>query len=293
MPKTRVNGVEISHEVSGRGTPALFIHGGFGGTGSTLVQQPRQISTLFPEDKVQIITYDRRCAGQSQYLLDWYTLPDLAADARALLGHLGIDRSIVIGDSMGGMVAQQYALTYAEHTSALCLMETGADLMSDTFFGKQGQTAVDRHKSEGDRAVFEAERERLRNPPAAPAFGARTPEIAARFQAQREAMLAALAKLPDEDLFLYSSGMVRNYAAFLGYDFGPRLRELKMPVCVIHGSADTTVPFEYGKALHAAIPQSEFHEIANATHGVLMFPGTPEALSDWVQRMAAVPAGSG
>jgi len=134
MPKVRANGVEISYECSGAGAPLLIIHGGFGGPQSTLVQQARVIMAILANEPVQTITYDRRCAGQSEYVLTDYTLPDLAADARALLDQLGVARSIVVGDSMGGMVAQQYALSYPEAVSALCLVETGADLMSDTPF---------------------------------------------------------------------------------------------------------------------------------------------------------------
>ncbi len=287
MPKARVNGVELYYEVRGQGPPVLFIHGGFGGTASSLVPQPKAIFNVLPADRVQTIAYDRRGAGRSEYVLTEYSLPDLAADARALLAHLGIERSIVIGDSMGGMVAQQYALAYPESVSALCLMETGPDLMSETGFGKQGRETVERARREGDRAVFEDRKEQLRNPPQAGGFGPRSPEMAERLRVQREAMVAALAAAADEDLYRYSTGMTRNYAAFLDHDFTPRLGELKMPVCIIHGNADTTVPFAYAKTLHASIAQSEFHEIPGATHGVIMFPGAPEALRGWVLRMAS------
>lgn len=284
MPKARVNGVEINYEVTGQGTPVLFIHGGFGGPATTLAPQVRAITTILPADRVQTITYDRRCAGQSEYVLDWYTVEDLADDARALLAHLGIERSIVIGDSMGGMVAIQYALKYPQHVMALGLLETGADLMSETNFGKQGQELVERVRREGDRAVFESRKEQLRNPPEGTLVRPRTEEAAARMRAQREALLAALARVSDEELCRYFAGTVRNYAAFIGYDFTPRLGELKMPVCIVHGNADTTVPFSYGKALHAAIPHSEFHEIPEATHGILMFPEAAEVVRAWVLR---------
>ncbi|HJM74267.1 MAG TPA: alpha/beta hydrolase [Dehalococcoidia bacterium] len=106
MPTAKINDIEMSYEMQGTGTPALFIHGGFGGTASTILPpQPRVIADILPLDQVQLVTYDRRCAGQTDYVLDEYTLDDLAADTRALLEHPGIDRSIVIGDSMGGMVA--------------------------------------------------------------------------------------------------------------------------------------------------------------------------------------------
>ena len=287
MPKARVNGVEISYEVQGEGVPTLFIHGGFGGPASTLAPQERAVKSILKHDAIQLITYDRRCAGQSEYVLDDYSLVDLAGDARALLAHLGIEQSIVIGDSMDGMVALEYALAYPIKVVALCLLETGADLMSETTFGKQGRELVERARREGDRALFAARKEQLRNPTAPAEVPGRTEEMRARAGAQREALLPALATMSEEDLFRYSTGMIRNYAAFLGFNFLPRLNSLRMPVCIIHGNADTTVPFAYGKALHAAIPLSEFHEIPEAIHGVLAFPAAAEALREWVLRMVA------
>lgn len=291
MPKATVNGVETSYEVQGAGTPAIFIHGGFGGTASTIVAAPpRVVTEILPRDQVRLVTYDRRCAGQTAYVLEEYSLDDLASDARALLEHLGIERSIVIGDSMGGMVAQQYALSYPQAVSALCLVETGANLMGPTDFGKGARAIVDRYASEGDRAMFESRKEQFRNPPQPPgggaAFGPASAEADERARQQREAMLAALEQLSDEELFTYSTGMIRNQAAFIGYDLGPRLGELSMPVAIIHGNADTTVPFELGKALHDAIEQSEFHEIDDARHGLLQYPDAQAALKDWVARVS-------
>jgi 3-oxoadipate enol-lactonase len=285
MAKARINGVETSYDVKGQGYPVLFIHGGFGGPGSTLVPQVRRVLDVFPEDRVQTIVYDRRCAGMTEYDLSHYTVLDLAADARALLDHLGIDRSIVVGDSMGGMVAQQYALAYPEGVVALCLLETGADLMSETEFGKRGQYLVQRAATEGEREVFDSYKEELRNPPR-PNTSALSPEERTRAELQRAVMLAVLSAIPDEELFRYATGLLRNFEAFIGYDFAARLTELKMPVCVIHGDIDTTVPFEYGRALHDAIPQSEFHEIADATHGLLIYPDAVDTLRDWVLRIA-------
>lgn len=285
MPKVRANGVEISYECSGAGAPLLFIHGGFGGPQSTLTAQTRVITTILANEPVQTITYDRRSAGQSEYVLRDYTLPDLAADARGLLDRLGVARSIVVGDSMGGMVAQQYALSYPEAVSALCLVETGADLMAETPFGKQGQATAARARTEGDAALFAARNAQLRNPPAGPLFGPDTPETQERVRVQREAYLAALNTVPDAELCTYFSGMTRNYAAFIGYDFAPRLHELRMPVCILHGNADTTVPFAYAQALQRGIPQAEFHAIAGAAHGLLNWPEAA-ALRGWVRKVA-------
>lgn len=289
MPRATVNGVEIHYEVSGSGVPALFIHGGFGGAGTTLVPQNRNDADLLPSDKVMTISYDRRCAGQSEYDLSHYQVTDLAADARALLAHLNIDKSVIVGSSMGGMVAQQYVLDYPQHVEALALINTGTNLMDATPFGPSMQEAVKQAAKVGDREFFESRKDALRNPPPAGLFGRPTPEAEEGLRQRAEALKSALQETSDDDLFIHSTGMLRNQGAFIGFDYAPRLSEIKLPVCIVHGNADTVVPFDYGKALHQGISQSELFEIEGANHGVLSWPDAADAFREWIMRTIATP----
>ncbi len=282
MPEASVNGVETHYEVQGAGTPVLFIHGGYGGAATTLIPVPNVIRSVLPQDRFHLVTYDRRCCGQSEYVLREYTLVDLAADAAALLGHLGIGRAIIVGSSAGGPVALQFALAYPQRVLALSLPNTGANLMDRSrAVSVQRAQLVERFRKDGARAVFESRKEQLRTPPEV--AGAAAAEMAVR----RESLVAALAALPEDDLFRYSTGEICNFAAYLGFDFAPRLHELKMPVSVIHGTADATVPFEWGKALHDGIPQSEFHPIEGGVHGIIGNAAAAEVLRAWGSRVAA------
>lgn len=280
MPRARVNGIDTHYEVQGEGPPVLFIHGGFGGPETTVSPSPNVVTEVLVEG-ARLVTYDRRSCGQSEYVTSEYGLEDLAADARALLDHLGIERSVVVGSSMGGMVAQQYALLYPERVTALALLNTGPDLMSVTEWGRRMTAIAERARSEGDRAVFESRLEALRNPPL-PLALAGAPDADERRRAARE----AVAGLSDEELSVYSTGAVRNYGAFAGYDFTPRLGELSMPALVIHGSADDTVPPRCGRALLDGIPHAEFCEVDGAVHGILAYAEAQAALREWVARVA-------
>ena len=285
MAIATVNGVETYHEVAGKGTPVLFIHGGFGGPGSTLAPQPQTVADTLPGDSVKTIVYDRRCAGKSQYVLSEYGLPDIAADARALLEHLGISRSVIVGSSMGGMVAMEYALNYPETVQALALINTGANLMGQTDFGSRLGHVVGQAREVGDRAFFESHKKLFRNPPDMQIFGPNTPEVRELASQRHQDYLTALTEVSDDDLCTLATGMTRNYAAFIGYDYTARLSELKMPVCIVHGNADVTVPFKLGKALLQGIPHAEFYEIQDGTHGILNYPDGAKALRDWVLRV--------
>jgi pimeloyl-ACP methyl ester carboxylesterase len=287
MPKARVNGVEHFYEVSGSGQPVLFIHGGYGGAESAVVAKlPPEIVDILPSDRFQVITYDRRNAGQSEFTSAHYTLEDLADDAHALLDRVGAGKTIVIGSSAGGPIALQFALTYPDRTLALCLPNTGPNLANPARSRSRAFTElVARSRSEGDRAVFESRKASLRQLP--PLAGPRASDPAA--VKRHAAVSQALATISDDELFRLSTGEVRNAEAYQGFDFTPRLAELAMPVCVIHGTADATVPISWGEALHQSIPGSEFHAIPAADHGVLLYDGAPQALRAWADRvMSAV-----
>ncbi len=284
MPTAIANNVELHYETHGAGEPVIFIHGGFGGAQSTLVKGPSPIVEAVPLDRYQLITYDRRCAGLSEYCMNWYSLEDIATDARSLLAHLGIEQSVVIGSSMGGMVAQQYALAFPESVTALALLNTGPDLMTHTPWGKSSAETARRAKEIGDDALFGENSARLRNPPT-PTMQAANPEARARMEEARERYLKALAETPDEDLKNYFCGSVRNFNAFVGYNFEPRLGEITMPAIIVHGNADAVVPYEYAQTLKAGIPHAEFHEIDGANHGILQYPEARQALHEWLDNL--------
>ncbi len=183
----------MSYEDQGSGTPVLFIHGGYGGAATTLAPRRWEVRSILPPDTFRVITYDRRCCGLSEYVEDKYTLADLAQDAASLLDHLAIDRAMVIGSSAGGPVALQFALSWPQRTPALCLSNTGANLMNEEReVSRQRHDLVERVRVDGARAVFETRKHRLRTPPAT--AEKQTGEDAVTRQKVLEAALAACRK---------------------------------------------------------------------------------------------------
>jgi pimeloyl-ACP methyl ester carboxylesterase len=105
----------IYYEVSGSGSPLLFISGLSGGSWSWYQQRP------FFEAFYTVIVFDNRGAGKSWMPPGPYTMDQMAEDALALLDHLEINKTHVAGISMGGMIAQQLAATHPDRVSALVL----------------------------------------------------------------------------------------------------------------------------------------------------------------------------
>ena len=79
-----------------------------------------------------VVALDQRGLGQTEIPPGPYEMADYAADAAALLDHVGWDSCRVVGISFGGMVAQEFAVTWPERVERLALVCTspGGDFAS-------------------------------------------------------------------------------------------------------------------------------------------------------------------
>jgi hypothetical protein len=92
MQPARLDGVELKYRMAGSGEPVLLIHGGFiADTFVPLLAEPRIIG------RHRLIAYHRRGYGGSSRATAPFTIRQQAADAKALLDHLGIARAHVVG----------------------------------------------------------------------------------------------------------------------------------------------------------------------------------------------------
>jgi 3-oxoadipate enol-lactonase len=120
MPVDQVNGVGLYWERAGRGPRLLYCNG----SGTTL-QDARPVLDLLAAE-FDLLAWDYRGLGQSAPLTGPYTMADLAADAAGLLEMAGWAAGRVLGVSFGGMVAQEFAVTYPERVERLALACTSA-----------------------------------------------------------------------------------------------------------------------------------------------------------------------
>ena len=110
---------------------------------NTLLFWPQELIQSFLDCHYQVIRFDHRGIGQSDWIRDWskryaYTLEDMASDAKAVLDHLSIEKAHIVGASMGGMIAQRFAYLYPEKTQSLC------SIMSSGYFYDPELVAVNR-----------------------------------------------------------------------------------------------------------------------------------------------------
>lgn len=109
------NNGKIYYELRGSGEPVVFMHG------FTLDCTTWQPQVAFFGKDYQVITYDARGFGKSSLPKGPYSH---TADLRALLGHLGVPRAHIVGLSMGGRNAINFALTNPEMVTSLALLDT-------------------------------------------------------------------------------------------------------------------------------------------------------------------------
>src|SRR5262249_13124601 len=111
-----IGGVPLYYEIAGVGPPLVLIHEGladrrmFDGQFDDLARSRR------------VVRYDMHGFGRSGTPAQAYTHHQALRD---LLVHLGIERAAILGMSLGGTVATDFALTYPAMVSALLLVASG------------------------------------------------------------------------------------------------------------------------------------------------------------------------
>lgn len=128
MPTVQTGDVETYYERRGDGPPVVFVHGALSDHAAT----NRQLAAF--SDEYTAFAYDLRGHGRTPNPHDApYSVDLLADDLHAFVTALGLDRPVVCGVSMGGMVAQVYASRYPDGLGALVL----ADTFSPTFVSRR------------------------------------------------------------------------------------------------------------------------------------------------------------
>jgi 3-oxoadipate enol-lactonase len=122
MPLARINGIELYYEIHGDGSPVVLAHGA-GGSHLSWWQQIPQLSQNF-----RCVTFDHRGFGSSRDLPNGPGAEAFIDDLRQLLDHLGIERTALVAQSMGGWTSLGFASRYPDRVTALVLCDTTAGI---------------------------------------------------------------------------------------------------------------------------------------------------------------------
>jgi 3-oxoadipate enol-lactonase len=130
MPITDVNGIGFYYEEHGAGPPVVFAHGA-GGNHAIWYQQVPFFSRTW-----RTVTFDHRGFGHSDDS-NGQGRGSFVEDLRALLDHLGIEKTALVAQSMGGNTCMGFAVKYPQRVSALVMADTLAGITLDGDLGER------------------------------------------------------------------------------------------------------------------------------------------------------------
>ena len=259
VPATSGPDVELYYEDAGSGAPVVLIHGWPLSGRSWEGQVPALV-----EAGHRVITYDRRGFGKSSQPWDGYDYDTFAADLHTLIESLDLRDVTLIGFSMGGGELARYVSTYGQDRIAKLVFASAVPpylwKSDDNPEGGVDQDLADWFTNgiTGDRPAFLHEFVDM-------FFTAGKPSLINKplVSEDTRAYHLAIAELASP------KGTLDCTAAFSTTDFRDDLTKITVPTLVIHGDADSIVPFEVsGKRTHEAIGGSELVVIAGGPHGL-------------------------
>lgn len=221
-----------------------------------------------------VIRIDPRGGGWSRFASVPFTLADLAADVVATLDAAEVDTAVLLGLSMGGMVAQETALRAPHRVTGLVLAGTRPPVPEFVHPPISSSVAFVRGPRRGERlADFQR---RLWTTAVAPGFAAGQPALVEEIVEQSVARPTPRAML------------LQQMRAMVGWGHAERLRGLDVPTEIVHGAEDRFSVPANGHALAGLIPEAGLEILPGVGHLVpLEAPGRLDAAIDRVLRRAA------
>jgi 3-oxoadipate enol-lactonase len=256
MPYLVNAGTQLYWKDYGSGPPLLMIMG----LSFTHEMWFRVLPSL--GSQYRVIVFDNRGMGRSDVPRGPYPIGRMARDAYAVLQAAGVEAAHVLGASMGGMIAQEFALRFPQCLRRLVLACTthGGFFSKWPDFGRRPRGI---RWSRADRL----ERERALIPLL---YGDTTP----RERIEEDLQIRLRCR------WCYQ-GFLSQLAGILVWSSYRRLPRINAPTLVLHGEQDRLVPPQNGRVIAARIPGAQFRLVPHAGH--MLMTDQPELSSEIVR----------
>jgi 3-oxoadipate enol-lactonase len=243
-----IDGLKLRYEIRGAGDPVALIMG-FGGSGRAWGEAFLKLM----EARFKIFMIDNRGTGESSSADAEFTLAQLAADVAAVLDHAKTPRAHIFGISMGGMIAQEFALAYPNRTRGLVLGCTNCGLSHS--IPAAPEAIANLIPTPGMDPLEQARR----------AFSVACGKAFLNSEAGQGVLMQAMLEMGNYPMTPMQTFM-RQGQAIGGFDSFARLGQIKSPTLIMHGDDDSIVPHPNAEVLHGAIAGSKVHTLNKAGH---------------------------
>lgn len=243
----------IAPKNSNRGAILLFM-----GMATDALGWPQTFIDRLVDSGYQVIRYDYRGTGQSDWIEDWqekpYTVADLAKDAKEILDTLKISKAHLVGLSLGGMVAQKLAIADPEKTLSLTTLMSSGNIVDKELPKTSNTLVVDFTKIGIKYGLFASEKNTIKMMLAAKMLlrGDAQYEIDVKRTAEQ-----VLYNLRKRNGYNPDASRQHDHAVNLSVFSYDKLKELRIPVLIIHGTNDPLVSIEHSKKLASVIPNAK------------------------------------
>ena len=245
MATAAVNGITVGYDDRGDrdGTALVLIHGHPFDRTMWTPQAAR-----FAAAGYRVVTADLRGYGESEVVPGITPLEVFARDTAALMDHLGLDRAVVGGLSMGGQIVMEFYRLFPERAAALVLADTFP--REETAEGKAVRNGMaDRLLREGMGGYADEVIDRM----VAPYNIVRQPEVAAH-------VLRMMRSAPPQGAAAALRGRAERP------DYCDLLAKVTVPTLVVVGADDEYTPVSDAEYMHAQLPDSTLAVIEGAAH---------------------------
>ena len=253
--ETLLHGHRVDYHIAGEGPLVGLIHG--------ITETADVWRDVIPRlaRHYTVIACDLQGHGRSAKPRGDYSLGAYASGLRDLMGALGYERGTVVGRSLGGGIAMQFAYQYPEYTERMVLVSSGG-------LGRDVHPLLRAATLPASDLVL---------PLIAPSWAVRAGETVGRaleriglnLPSDLTEMARGYASLADRDA---SEAFLHTLRAVID-PRGQRVSALDrlylaedMPVLLVWGTDDPIIPVEHGRAAHELIPHSRFVEFEGAGH---------------------------
>lgn len=247
MAQIQIKDGSIYYEIRGSGYPLILI-AGFTCDHTLWTPIINRLTPYF-----QIVLFDNRGVGRTQDNAKKLSVELLAEDVKTLAETLGLKKPHIIGQSMGGTIAQKFAATFPEEIGKLGLITTSAKWRKAMLLGLKSHLLL-RQKGVDANVVFEST----------------IPWIFGEKLLEDPTIIEMLRKLSLENPYPQSvENHARQMAILEDFDGRNDLDKIKAETLIMYGKEDIVAPYYEAEFLAKNITHAKI-EAFTGGHGIIL-----------------------